>query len=101
MIVEPDFLTHWKTQMLIVELNDPAAPVYVIALWGHCQQRRKSHFEALPLNGLKAICRYPGDPAALLAALTNSGFLDETDSGFTVHDWDSVNAKLLASEASN
>lgn len=96
MIVDPDFLTHWKTQMLIVEMNDPAAPLYVIALWGHCQQRRKSHFDSLPLNGLKAICRYPGDPALLLAALTNSGFLDETEAGFTVHDWDDVNAKLVA-----
>jgi hypothetical protein len=96
MIVEPDFLTHWKTQMLVGELDDPAAPLYVIALWAHCQQRRTAGFERLGDNALKAICRYPGDGAKLRAALEACGFIDRTDTGFEVHGWDEVNAKLIA-----
>ncbi|MDB6078663.1 MAG: hypothetical protein JWO82_2410 [Akkermansiaceae bacterium] len=96
MIVEPDFLTHWKTQMLVAELGDPAAPLYVIALWAHCQQRRTAQFDQLADNALKAICRYPGDGAKLRAALEVSGFIDPTETGFNVHGWDEVNAKLIA-----
>jgi hypothetical protein len=96
MIVEPDFLNHWKTQMLIVELDDKAAPLYVIALWAHCQTRRKDTFETLPPNALKAICRYEGDSERLRSALVNAGFIRKERGGFVVHGWAESNAKLLA-----
>ncbi len=95
MIVEPDFLSHWKTQALVDELSDPMAPLYVIALWSHCQQRRTATFEDLPPNALKAICRYKGDGEKLLSALTSSGFIDPTERGFEVHGWAERNVKLL------
>ncbi|MGC4013403.1 MAG: hypothetical protein QM755_02635 [Luteolibacter sp.] len=98
MIVEPDFLSHWKTVMLIQELDDPAAPLYLIALWAHCQQRRTARFDSLPPGALRAICRYSGDAARLRAALERCGFIDadaEGD-GFEVHGWAEANAKLLA-----
>lgn len=96
MIVDPDFLTHWKTQMLIVELNDKAAPLYVISLWAHCQQRRQDRWDVMHPNALKAICRYEGEASKLRAALERSGFVDANGDGIIVHGWAEVNAKLIA-----
>lgn len=96
MIVDPDFLTHWKTQMLVVEMNDRAAPLYVIALWAHCQQRRTANLGTLPPNALKAICRYEGEASKLRSALERCGFLDAAGESMVVHGWAEANAKLVA-----
>lgn len=96
MIVEPDFLTHWKTQMLINELGDKSAPLYVIALWAHCQSRRSDTFSNLAPNALKAICRFEGEASKLRSALERCGFLDVDGEATVVHGWAETNAKLLA-----
>lgn len=96
MIVEPDFLTHWKTLMLINELGDRAAPTYVIALWAHCQNRRSDSFSNLAPNALKAICRFEGEASKLRSALERCGFLDVNGDAVVVHGWAETNAKLLA-----
>lgn len=97
MIVDPDFLDHWKTHLLIEELGgDPAAPLYVLRLWAHCQNRRKSHF-SLSDRALKALCRFPGQANKLVAALVASGFVTQPEVGeIEVCGWDEYNAKLLA-----
>ena len=82
MIVDPDFPDHWKTRMLIDLLGgDEAAPVYLLRLWAHCQNRRKSTFENLPSAALKALCRYPGHPNKLEASLVASGFVRREQDG--------------------
>lgn len=96
MIVEPDFLTHWKTQMLVDDLNDKAAPLYVIALWAHCQNRKTDSFENLTHKALKAICRFDGDGETLQESLRRCGFLDMDGDKITVHGWAEINAKLFA-----
>lgn len=95
MIVEPDFLTHWKTQMLAGELGDTHAPIYVIALWAHCQQRKSANLNVSD-SALKAICRFPGEAEKLKAGLLASGFIKESQEGITAHGWEERNAKLLA-----
>lgn len=95
MIVDPDFLTHWRTLMLIDELDgDEMAPLYVIRLWGHCQQRRSDIFE-MPTTGLKALCRYRGDAEKLEAALVSSGFLERQGICLMVPKWKDHNAALV------
>jgi hypothetical protein len=97
MIVEPDFLTHWKTQMLISELGgDKRAPLYVIALWAYCQQRKVFSFHAMAPKALKAICCYEGEANKLLSALTSSGWLDAEGDLYVVHGWAETNASLVA-----
>jgi hypothetical protein len=95
MIVDPDFLDHWKTRMLADTLNDELAPIYVIRLWGHCQTRRSWEFD-IPANGVKALCRYPGDAEILDLALQSSGFISRQDGIVTVVGWDEHNASLIA-----
>ncbi len=100
MIVDPDFCDHWKTRMLVGLLdNDEAAPVYVLRLWSHCQNRRQSTFDCLPAEALKALCRFPGHSNKLEASLVASGFVRRDGEALVVCGWERYNASLLASWA--
>lgn len=97
MIVCPDFLDHWKTQLLFQLTGDKASPLLVLRLWAHCQQRRQSVFHNMTPEVLKAICRWEGEPDRLQKALADSGFIDIDGQRVTVHQWAEVNAALLKS----
>lgn len=100
MIVDPDFLTHWKTQALTEALdNDTAAPSYVIALWAHCQLRRTDRFEGISHGTFAKICRYPfkGDSGAFFEAMKECGFVDIEGDMIIAHGWAEANAKLITS----
>lgn len=95
MIVDPDFLTHWRTLMLIDELGgDEMAPLCVIRLWGHCQTRRSDMFE-MPPAGLKALCRYKGNADEFEAAMVSAGFLVRQGNYLIVPKWKDHNAALV------
>lgn len=97
MIVDPDFCDHWKTRMLVGLLGgDESAPVLVLRLWAHCQNRRQSHFDNLSANALRALCRFSGDADELEAALAGAGFVVRDGSSLTVCNWDQYNASLIA-----
>jgi len=95
MIVEPDFLTHWKTRMLCGLLEDDAAPLYVIRLWAFCQTRRRWIFDDVSARKLSAICGWNGNPDSFLRAMVESEFLDEEGMELKAHDWENVNAQLV------
>lgn len=96
MIVDPDFLNHWRTRMLVEALKDEMAPLYVIRIWGHCQQRRADRFDGMPAAGLKALCKAGGDAQALETALIDAGFIARDGAAITVPKWAAKNASLLA-----
>ena len=97
MIVDPDFPDHWKTRMLVDALDgDEAAPVYLLRLWAHCQNRRTAAFENLPQAALKALCRFPGHPNKLESSLAASGFVRREDQILIVVGWEEYNASLIA-----
>jgi hypothetical protein len=98
-IVEPDFLDHWKTLLLTRLLNDKAAPLVLLRLWAHCQQRKAWRFSGLSDEALAAICRWEGDAGRLRQALIEAQWLDEVEEGLEVHDWAEVNAKLASNWA--
>lgn len=97
MIVEPDFPDHWKTQLLIQLTGSPAAPLMVIRLWAHCQQRKAWEFQDMSDAALAAVCRWQGEPALARKHLTDAGFIDRaSEPGVViVHQWDEVNATLV------
>ena len=97
MIVHPDFLDHWKTQLLFQLTGDKASPLLVLRLWAHCQQRRQDVFHNMTPQVLKAVCRWEGDPAQLQKALADSGFIEINGPIVTVHQWAQVNAALVVS----
>lgn len=96
MIVDPDFLDHWRTRMLVDALGgDEMAPMYLIRLWAHCQVRHSDRFE-MPPAGLKAQCRYAGDAEAFEKALADGKFIERHESDIAVLGWAEQNAALLA-----
>ena len=97
MIVDPDFCDHWKTRLLVGELGgDECGPVYVLRLWSHCQNRRKSEFDSLSPNALKALCHFPGNAIQLETSLVTSGFIRRNGVALIVCGWADYNAQLLA-----
>jgi len=98
-IVDPDFLDHWRTRMLVDALGgDEAAPMYVLRIWGHCQQRRGDSF-VMPAAGLKALCRAFCDAQALETALIDAGFIQRDGASLSVPKWSEKNASLIAAWA--
>ena len=96
-IVDPDFTEHWKIRMLVGLLEgDEVAPVYVLRLWAHCQNRRQDTFDNLTPEALKALCRFPGNANKLDSSLVTSGFIRRNEKTIKVLNWADYNASLLA-----
>jgi hypothetical protein len=96
-VVQPDFLDHYKTQTLIESAGE-FAPLAVIGLWVHCHNRRTDTFD-LTAAKLARICRWSGDADQLFEAMTDNedGFLDLNNDGtFTVHDWWETNKSMTS-----
>jgi hypothetical protein len=93
MIVEPHFLAHWKTRRL-VKLLGPVAPLYVLALWAYCQNRRTDRLR-INAQELANICDFDANPQVLWNALIELRFLDLDGDDVIVHEWAEVNAILI------
>ena len=96
MIVDPDFLDHWRTRMLVDALGDELAPLYVLRVWAHCQSRRATLFDGMTSNGLKALCRYSGDGEKLEKSMIDAGFISRIEATISVPKWATHNASLIA-----
>ena len=95
MIIEPDFLDHWKTRLLMRLLDTEAAPNYVIRLWSHCQTRKTNIFPEWSPVILSSVCRWPGDADVFWSAMLQT-FCRFEDGYLIAHQWDEVNASLIA-----
>lgn len=100
MIIQPDFLRHWKTRKLISMTGDPAAPLALIRLWGHCQTSRRWTFPGLKRDDLAAICEWPDAKTAKLScekALVACAWISRIrGGGYTVNGWEHWNKNLVA-----
>jgi hypothetical protein len=116
MIVKPDFVDHRKTLKLI-ELcgGDESAPLCVVRLWAYCEINRTNTFENLPDLKLKSICTGKNSwqnhkhschngrffrrvsAATLKQILLSCRFIRQEGDTLIVHDWDVINARLIAS----
>ena len=67
MVIQPDFLDHYKTKALIARAGE-SAPMAVICLWVRCHNRRADTFELTPAK-LAQICRWSGDADQLFEAI--------------------------------
>ena len=96
MIIQPDFLTHWKVQALSGIIGRAEALTALLALWGHCQNSKTYVFEfTLPM--LAGICQYQGDAAQLHRAMLDCRLLDPLENGrYEVHGWAEKNASYQA-----
>ena len=95
MIVDPDFFDHWRTRMVADMLKDQLAPVYIMRLWAHCQNRKGDVFD-IPAAGLKALCQFSGAAQELEDALVAAEYIVRDGLTVTVTGWAEKNASLLA-----
>lgn len=95
MIVEPDFLDHWKTKMLARMLGTELAPIYVIRLWAHCQQRKTDRFTGWNAEVLSSVCRWDGDGLTLWNAMLQT-YTEMDGNDLVVHGWREANAGLFS-----
>ena len=95
MIVEPDFLEHWKTRLLVRLLGTEEAPLYVIRLWAHCQHRKTDRFTDWNPDVLASVCRWVGPVDVFWSAMTKT-FVDVVGNEVVAHDWNVANASLLS-----
>lgn len=98
MIVDPDFFDHWRTRMVADMLGDPMAPVYIMRLWAHCQNRKGDVFD-IPPAGIKALCSFTGDAQSLEDALISAEYMSRDGKTVTVIGWAEKNASLLSAWA--
>ena len=99
MILKKGFFGHHKTLRLITVLKDQNAPLYVLKLWAHCEDKRTWEF-IWPDDRLKWICGFPDEEHVLRAALMTCGFIIQNPNepmGFTVHEWAEHNRKIVSS----
>ncbi len=96
MIVELDFLDHWKTRLLSRLLDTETAPLHVIRLWAHCQTRKTNRFADWNPAILSAVCRWNGDAQEFWDAMLQT-FCRSEDGCLIAHQWDEVNAGLICS----
>jgi hypothetical protein len=96
MIIQSDFLTHWKVHALSGIIGRAEALTALLALWGHCQNSRTYVFEfTLPM--LAGICQYQGNAATLHQAMLDCRLLDPLEDGkYEVHGWAEKNASYVS-----
>ena len=86
-IIDPDFFDHWRTRMVVDALGgDEMAPMYIMRLWAHCQNRKGDKF-TIPSVGIKALCKFQGDASAFEKALIDAEFLTRDGDTVTVEGW--------------
>lgn len=95
MIVEPDFLDHWKTQLLGRLLGSDKAPIYVLRLWAHCQQRKTGRFTGWNPDVLASVCRWDGDGLLFWDAMMKT-FMERDGDDVIAHGWAEANAGLVS-----
>jgi hypothetical protein len=95
MIVQPNFLDHWKTNALAATIGRLEAITALLALWSHCQNQRTWQFPDNELM-IAGICRFTGNPRVLIDTLLQLNLLEKVgENTLEVHEWAETNAKLL------
>lgn len=75
--------------------DDELAPIYVIRLWAHCQNRKAWTF-ILSAGALKGICRFSGDADLFERSMAECGFVVRDGEQIEVAGWAEYNASLIA-----
>lgn len=78
--------------------GDALAPVYVIRLWAHCQNKKAWAFPDMSALQFKAVCQgiVAHKPEAFLDAFVTAGYCARDGAGFAVPSWEQLNTQLIA-----
>src|SRR5688572_25836827 len=79
---------HPKTKRLIRRLGDAGGWYLVkLILWAR-GERPNGDLAGLSADDIELAVDWPSEPNALISALVDVGFLDVTDEGYRLHDWE-------------
>ena len=111
MIIEPGLPDHWKVKEFKRLSGRSDAVEWLIRLWGACQTRKSTWYDADKPSVISSTCCFDGDPNQFVEWLLNVGVLEkethrltQSQNGLTqngvgllaVHDWEKHNAKYVA-----
>lgn len=61
---------------------------YIVAFWSYvCKYAPDGNLTRMTPAEIAGACEWQGDSQTFFAALVESGFIDESENGFEVHDW--------------
>jgi hypothetical protein len=96
MIVEPDFIHHWKFEALCTAVGDGLAAKALLRLWGYAQSRKQWIF---PLDALKlaSICGVREDLEGFWSHMTGrAGWIEARGGGwFELRGWAHLNRAMI------
>lgn len=97
--------THKKTIRLtrILKIRKPEALGYLLLLWlWALDNTQDGYLDGLEAQDIAGICEWKGkNVAAFTDGLIDAGFLESTERGLCIHDWDDYCGKLMAMRAGN
>lgn len=96
MIIDPDFLDHWRTRMLVDLLGDEMAPLYLIRIWSHLQENKITSLPAINRE-LAGICGYEKSARNLREALISTDYMVCDYRKFLFPNWEAKNRRIIAS----
>jgi hypothetical protein len=96
MILETDFLTHWKFEALCGAIGDAKAFRALIRLWTHAQVRKQWIFPLDPLK-LASICGVREDLEGFWEHMTGrAGWVEARGGGwFELRGWANINRSMI------
>ena len=96
--INVNFLDHPKTKRIQSKIGENGI-ICLIRLWCWCARfRPRGKLFDLTAEEIEDAAGWRGNSKALLACLLLCGFMDETQEGFQLHDWEEHNGWIYGSE---
>ena len=95
---------HPKVLLVADALKVPDAQVIgcLVCVWAWALTKRDDGLLGRQdTRAVERAARWPGKPGRLFAALLEAGWIDETEDGYCLHNWEQYAGKLLASKAAS
>jgi hypothetical protein len=89
--IQIGFLGHFKTRKLRRRLGSQAVESF-LWLWEFCSvpahDRTDGDLSGMSVDDIEAAANWSGEPCALVEALLEVGYLERTEDGVKIHDWE-------------
>ena len=94
--VDREYSVESRTVKLERFLKDPAAALYPLRLWLHAANHHSRTGELTPYDteSLEKLIGWDGEKGKAAAAMIDAGFIQLTEKGYKLLDWQTVGAHI-------
>lgn len=94
---------HRKTIIAaaLLEVQEVHLVGHLAALWSWCLDNAPDGILPDSSRVIARGARWIGDADALISGLTKAGFVERTDAGFVIHDWEHYGGKMIEKRRAN